>query len=504
MKTLIKLGAILGALGIYLAVWPGKMDLYHLVVCGITLLLMGLVTVIWSQKSSSSEGELIQNDPELAALMQQSAGETTGGAILKAVVLGVVAFTLVVGIAWAGSKTFVYGMFYDTDFQSFNHELDVLEQAGNYAAVVEKLDERLSRPMTDEKKVELARRKYNSLITLGKSAGTVEEQRKWFAQAEEWAKKWKLDSALANAESRAVQPTPTPMPTHTPAPTYTPRPEIVVTPTTTPRSTPQTLPQGTWGKIVGFKTDTATIFVDMSIETREGGTLKSLVASDLDVSVNGTIVKPEDTYLTTYAEMAQPINLTIVFDRSGSMKGQPLDIAKKAVGVLVSALRLQDQVRAVIFDSEVKTSGWMTPTLAIDLINKIEAGTNTALWEAIYQSGMNIPTGRPHIIVIFTDGANTVDVNNLGSAAGSVKNNVVYAVGIESPDFNQAELQDFAKQSGGQYLPSSVDKLVETFTSITRETKRLYRLVIWAPGVDVKQVHISLSGGQIDLEWEVR
>lgn len=48
-----------------------------------------------------------------------------------------------------------------------------------------------------------------------------------------------------------------------------------------------------------------------------------------------------------------PLNLSLVIDRSGSMDGEPLEMAKAALVAALRQLRPEDRVSVVSFDDEV-------------------------------------------------------------------------------------------------------------------------------------------------------
>ncbi|TSA82155.1 VWA domain-containing protein [Deinococcus detaillensis] len=54
------------------------------------------------------------------------------------------------------------------------------------------------------------------------------------------------------------------------------------------------------------------------------------------------------------SEPRSPLNLSLVIDRSGSMGGTPLEMAKEATQIAIRALQPQDRVSVVTFDSEVE------------------------------------------------------------------------------------------------------------------------------------------------------
>lgn len=237
------LGPILGI--IYL-LWPGEPDPYHLIAYAIAALVVSAIAAWRAVRAQREQERLIKGrSARLQAQLRKASGDAPLVTVLKSVGWGLLTWLLAILIAWIGSLTPVYGMFYDADWEAVINDIRVLERHGDYESAAEVIDTRLQEPMSLEKRRELAEWKYNLLVQQGREVvPNYELARQYFAQAEEWASKQGLDAELANAEWRAAHPTQTamptftPYPTQTPFPTYTPQPTVVV-PTPAP-----TLPSG--------------------------------------------------------------------------------------------------------------------------------------------------------------------------------------------------------------------------------------------------------------------
>lgn len=227
----------------FLVIKPG-FDLYRAVCVGIAVVLTLIVGLMLHLKSGQAKEEITVDDPELAELLQGSMGENKGAILIQSVLLALLLVVIALLLSWLLSFTPVYGMFYDQDYQIFTHDLDVLIEAGDLESAVSRIDQRLEQPLSQAKQLKLAKRKYELYIELGRRETWTVAKEAYFALAEDTANTWGLDPSLANAERRAVMPTPTPQPTFTPWPTQTPWPTLtpVKTPTPMPTYTPYPSP----------------------------------------------------------------------------------------------------------------------------------------------------------------------------------------------------------------------------------------------------------------------
>ncbi|CAN7448073.1 VWA domain-containing protein [Rossellomorea sp. LjRoot5] len=104
------------------------------------------------------------------------------------------------------------------------------------------------------------------------------------------------------------------------------------------------------------------------------------------------------------------LGLVIVLDRSGSMDGQKLSLAKEAAARTVSLLRDKDTLGVIAFDDKpwdiVKTKPLTDRKKAEEKIRSISPGGGTEIYSSLqqaYGSLLNLPLKRKHIILL-TDG----------------------------------------------------------------------------------------------------
>ena len=119
--------------------------------------------------------------------------------------------------------------------------------------------------------------------------------------------------------------------------------------------------------------------------------------------------------LRLFREVKKPSDVTLVFDKSGSMRGQPLSEAKSGARAFLDSLQARDQVALEFFDSEVYP---LVGPLNIgdaktDLARRVEgvsADGGTALYDAVAAAYREMLTradkdpNRIHALVVMTDG----------------------------------------------------------------------------------------------------
>lgn len=108
-----------------------------------------------------------------------------------------------------------------------------------------------------------------------------------------------------------------------------------------------------------------------------------------------------------------PLNLCLILDHSGSMKGRPLETVKQAAHRIVDSLSPDDRLSIVVFDHKAKV---LVPNQAIDNpasikvdINKLQPSGGTAIDEGMRLAIEELAKGRKDAVsqaFLLTDGEN--------------------------------------------------------------------------------------------------
>jgi Ca-activated chloride channel family protein len=190
---------------------------------------------------------------------------------------------------------------------------------------------------------------------------------------------------------------------------------------------------------------------------------KVLQGSDGTIGLNLTLQAEEATATTT--DEARNVDMVIVLDRSGSMKGRKINDARQAVLKLLSNLTSKDRFALVTYSDGVQiASGLLTVNRSnrqrmAAAVNGIRVGGGTNLGAGL-QAGINLlrssnRSTNPAKIILISDGlANKgiTDVQSLsGIAAVAVEREfAVSTVGVGA-EFNEYLMTAIADQGTGSY-----------------------------------------------------
>jgi len=191
---------------------------------------------------------------------------------------------------------------------------------------------------------------------------------------------------------------------------------------------------------------------------------------------------------TPAAEPRRPLTLALTLDRSGSMAGEPLRMAKQVAIALIDGMTEQDQIAVVIFDDKIETVqelASVTPAVKTHVrraLAQVEARGSTALHEAWLTScnmlaSDHMQANRLARCYLLTDGQANIgetDVETIATQAAGVRENAgvgTSAFGL-GDDYNERLLGPWAVAGGGQFhdLRSLAD-LADTFLG-ERDTLR--------------------------------
>jgi tight adherence protein B len=184
--------------------------------------------------------------------------------------------------------------------------------------------------------------------------------------------------------------------------------------------------------------------------------------------------------------LGQAKAVELVLDRSQSMAGRSLADALAAARTFVRLKAPGDRLGLIAFGqsaSELVALSNTAGDLASELASmQVDSSQGTALYAAVVQAARALRgdslAGR--VIVLLTDGRNVGGGDaTLDDAVNAARraDALVYAVGIEGPQFDPSPLVKLARATGGHYvLASSSTRLSAIYASIASELGRSWRL----------------------------
>lgn len=158
-----------------------------------------------------------------------------------------------------------------------------------------------------------------------------------------------------------------------------------------------------------------------------------------------------------------PLNLSLVLDRSGSMSGGKLQLAKDAACNLVSNLGARDRVSIVAFDDEVTCMAPSAPVTDVAAlhaaINAIHTAGQTALHQGWVEGGLQVSqhlskdtTSR---VILLTDGQANVGERNpdvlASHARGLAERGVSTTTMGIGDDYDELLLEGMARAGDGNF-----------------------------------------------------
>jgi Ca-activated chloride channel homolog len=226
---------------------------------------------------------------------------------------------------------------------------------------------------------------------------------------------------------------------------------------------------------VGFEFDKATLEKDFQL-------YYSLSKDEVGVDLLTYKKKGEDGYFMLMVSPKQDYaeseiigkHVTFVIDTSGSMSGEKMERARKALIYCLKNLRDDDTFSIIRFSSDVEafekdpkpaTKEWVTK--AVSFAEKMEAAGGTAIYDSL-QEALKIKTksSSPNIIVFLTDGSPTIGETNpkkiaestARANAGSAR---IFVFGV-GETVNAVLLDQIAADNGGFAEYAKPDAEVET------------------------------------------
>jgi VWFA-related protein len=258
-----------------------------------------------------------------------------------------------------------------------------------------------------------------------------------------------------------------------------------------------------------FRSGVQVVRVPVSV-TALNRPVPGLKSSDFTLQDNGVAQE-----FTCAAAESLAVDVTLVIDTSGSVKGKALEQFNADVQRIAESLQPNDRLRLITFAGDATDVSGLQPGGVRFPLDRISAGGATTLYNALAASLMAFPqSDRPQVVFAFSDGMDNMsflDASGLASLAG-YSHAVLYLtlvldpMSLESPNApprqgtgrfvpynggpNRRLLNEIADRTGGAvYQRSAGTSLSALFEQALDEFRSSYVLTFTPRGVKAGGPH---------------
>jgi Ca-activated chloride channel family protein len=249
----------------------------------------------------------------------------------------------------------------------------------------------------------------------------------------------------------------------------------------TPTATPATIDEVNDAP-VRVKTDLVTL--TLTVQDLYGRYVSGLTKDAFTVYDNN---KPQD--ITFFSDSDAPVSVGVIFDVSGSMSGDKINRARKALSRFILTSHPSDEYFLIAFNTRAQLL--LDRTRDGDAVLKkltlVQPKANTALYDAVYLGIEKVSRGthQKKALLIISDGQDNASRYNFGEVRRLMRESdvVAYSVGIVSRGDassslgiqGQAFLDEISSATGGKaFYPETEVEMDEIFERIALELRHQY------------------------------
>ncbi|MEO8042197.1 MAG: VWA domain-containing protein [Acidobacteriota bacterium] len=199
----------------------------------------------------------------------------------------------------------------------------------------------------------------------------------------------------------------------------------------------------------------------------------------------------QEQEITFFSDTDAPVSLGVLFDVSGSMSGEKIQKARKALSRFINTSHPNDEYFLIGFNNRAQLLLDRTRDgdAVLQKLTLVTPKQNTALYDAVYLGLERVTRGahQKRALLIISDGQDNASRYNFGEVRRLMKESdvITYAVGIiDAGDAasqvgmqGQAFLDELTSVTGGKsFYPTSDVELDEIFDRISIELRHQYSI----------------------------
>lgn len=224
-----------------------------------------------------------------------------------------------------------------------------------------------------------------------------------------------------------------------------------------------------------FTSGVSLVEVYATVTDAQGQPITGLTAANFRVSEDGA---PQP--ITTFVAGEFPLSIVLVLDRSFSMSGERLNLARQAARLFVAALRPDDEVMVLAAGSEIET---ITPPVpareaAATRWDAIQPWGTTPLYDVIVKAlDMPYTQTRRRALLIVSDGFDKYSDTTAGEVIDRARRTDVLVYPVAIGKARPPVLAELASVTGGHSFNVDDPKRLESaLSAIARELRSQYLL----------------------------
>jgi Ca-activated chloride channel family protein len=226
-------------------------------------------------------------------------------------------------------------------------------------------------------------------------------------------------------------------------------------------------------QLPAFSSSVQLVEVYATVTDEKGELVTGLRQSDFTVLEDGV---PQE--VTTFAAGEFPLTVALGVDRSFSMAGEPLALAKQASQAFLRELKPADRSMVVAIGNEAEVIAPLSADRAAQsrAIAPLDAWSTTALYDAIVATLDRLePEPGRQAIVVFSDGADRYSEHKAADVLDRARrsNALIYPIAIGKA--RPALLSELAVLTGGRsFQLRDARELERTLATVARELRYQY------------------------------